>query len=554
MDDIQNPNYIIEYYEAIDNNEIVVSKKIKKLYQKLVDDIRSPKGNWIYDHEKANLPIEFIEEFIRINHGENTGQKVNLLLWQKAFVASVFGFVDKDTGYRRYRQVFLLCSRKQGKTAICTGIMLYCLFEEMGAQCIAAANTLDQAKKVVFEEVQSIIKQCPSLAKLIKKRKDDLYYADGLSKIFAVTNSPNTQDGLNASYCQFEEAHSQKNRELYDVIYQSMSTRKQPLMVVATTNGYIRGGCFDMLYDHFDHVLSGQYESDNSIGFFYELDDPKEVDDESCWIKCNPSLGTVKLYSFVKEIYEQSKHDPSILRTCYTKDFNIPMDENSSLDRLAPPDIILACRGKVDLEEFRESYMFQGLDLSYSGDLTCLTVLLQKKGSEMLYIHQDYWLPELTFEDHCRQTEAYRAWARDGYLHLCKNESKISLEDIESKILEYRTEYDIINLGLGYDRARSDFLIPRLEKKGVRCTPIGQGYTISNSMQILRNLIYEQKIRYSNPMTGWCLSNCLIGIDKHNNWSPEKLRTAMRIDGVSSLLDALFMYIKNQNLFLNRIK
>lgn len=101
---------------------------------------------------------------------------------------------------------------------------------------------------------------------------------------------------------------------------------------------------------------------------------------------------------------------------------------------------------------------------------------------------------------------------------------------------------------------RGDFIIPRLTKKKVKCTPVGQGYSISNAMQMLRNLIYEQKILYDNPITGWCLSNCLIGIDKHNNWTPEKLRNSMRIDGVSSLLDALFVYIQNQNLFLNRIK
>ena len=548
------PNYIKQYYEAIQKKDIIVSKKIEKLYAKLVDDINNPKDNWIYDEAKANKPIDFIEKCVKISKGSKAGQPVKLILWERAFVSAIFGFVDKDSGFRKYKQVFLLVSRKNGKSFLCLCLMLYCLFEEMGTQCVCAANTLTQANKVIFEELQNIIKQNPALAKRIRKRKDDLYYADGLSTIFPVTNSPNTQDGLNVSYCLFDEAHSQKTRELYDVIYQSMSTRDQPLILTATTNGFVRGGCFDNFYEYYSKVVEGIFEDNSSIGFFYELDDPKEIDNQSCWIKCNPSLGELKKLSFLKDIYNQSKNDPSIKRTCYTKDFNIPMDENYSCDRYLEPEVILAGQKDFSLSEFAGSYCVLGLDLSLSTDLSCLTAIMQKRGSEILYVYQDYWLPDKTLEEHKRESPVYQTWVDSGYLHLCKDSARIKLSDVEIAIYDYMKVHKICCIDIGYDRYGSQYIVQNLTDNGYTVTQVGQGYSISNPMKILQGLFLENKIIFNNPITAWCISNCVIKYMEHNNWKPEKLKRAMRIDGVSSLLDALFVYEKNKNDFLNVIK
>jgi len=552
---LEYKNYIKEYYQCIQNKTIIVSRKIEKLYKKLVDNIDSPKDNWIYNDELANKPIEFIEKFVKISKGSKAGQPVKLLLWELAFIQACFGFVDKDTLLRKHSQIFLMISRKNGKTFLIIGLLLFLLFEEMGAQIICGANTLSQAQKVIFEELYNIIKQSPEFSRRIKKRKEDLFYEDTLSTIKAVTNSPLTQDGLNASGALIDEGHAQKDRDLYDVIFQSMSGRDQAIIFMASTNGFVRSGLFDNLYDYGEKVIEGIFSDESFLGFYYELDDLKEVDDESCWQKCNPSIGELKKYSFIKNIYEQSKNDPSIKRTFLAKDMNCFMDGNSSTQRYLEFEYIKAAQKEFELLEFAGSYTCLGLDLSLSGDLTCLTKLLQHKGSDIIYLWQDFWLPDKAFEKHCKENPTYRIWFEKGWLKLCENTSQIKLEDIEQAVEDTMPIHKICPFDMGFDRYGSEYFVTYMTQKGYRLTKVGQGHvSLSNPMKVLRGMFMEGKVIFNNPITAWCLSNCLIYIDGKDNWKPTKLKNSMRIDGVSSMLDAMFVYEHRKQDFLNIIK
>ena len=122
-------NYVLEYWDAIRNGKITVSKRVYKQYERLAQDIKHH-GRYVFDAEKANRPIQFIEKFCRHSKGEWAGQPVKLELFQKAFVAALFGFVDKDTGLRRFRETLFLCGRKNGKSTLLSGIALYMLMAD----------------------------------------------------------------------------------------------------------------------------------------------------------------------------------------------------------------------------------------------------------------------------------------------------------------------------------------------------------------------------------------------------------------------------------------
>ena len=55
-------NYIIEYFNKIKAGKCIVSKRVYKQYEKLVNDINNP-GKYIFDEDKAVRPINFIETF-----------------------------------------------------------------------------------------------------------------------------------------------------------------------------------------------------------------------------------------------------------------------------------------------------------------------------------------------------------------------------------------------------------------------------------------------------------------------------------------------------------
>lgn len=105
-------NPILQYWQEIESGRVLVCKKVKRVYRKLVDDILNPKDNWIYDNDRAQRVIDFVQRFCRQSKGKFGGKLLILQLWQKAYLAATFGFVDKDTGFRKYTESMLIVARK----------------------------------------------------------------------------------------------------------------------------------------------------------------------------------------------------------------------------------------------------------------------------------------------------------------------------------------------------------------------------------------------------------------------------------------------------------
>ena len=89
--------YIDEYYEKINSGEIVVGIWIKKVYDYIIEGLKS--GQFSFDEAKAQKAIDWIENKCFHTEGILAPGNLKLELWQKAFVASIFGIVD-DNGYR----------------------------------------------------------------------------------------------------------------------------------------------------------------------------------------------------------------------------------------------------------------------------------------------------------------------------------------------------------------------------------------------------------------------------------------------------------------------
>ncbi len=186
-------NYIEEYVNKIRTGEEIVSKKVEILYYKLLDDIQNPKTiqvydeineeyethRYIFDKELAERPIEFIERFCKHSKGRWEGTPVILELWQKAFISAIFGFVDEETGLRKYKKVLLFIARKNGKSTLAAAIGLYMLMSdgEAGAECYSIATKKDQAK-LVWKEAKRMIKKSPVLAKRVKTLVNEIYYEE----------------------------------------------------------------------------------------------------------------------------------------------------------------------------------------------------------------------------------------------------------------------------------------------------------------------------------------------------------------------------------------
>lgn len=140
-----------------------------------------------------------------------------------------------------YQEVMTLEGRKNGKTTEMSAVEIDLLVNdgEGSPQVYNVATKRDQAM-LGFNACLAMIKRSEDLAAILKKRVSDIYFAYNLGIIKALASNSNGLDGLNASGVIIDELAAIKNRDLYDLMKQSMSARAQPLLFAITTNGFIR--------------------------------------------------------------------------------------------------------------------------------------------------------------------------------------------------------------------------------------------------------------------------------------------------------------------------
>lgn len=545
-------NYLKAYLDAIEGGEIVVCKRIRKVYARLVYEAENP-GKYRFDEERANRPIEFIERFCKHSKGEWAGQPVRLELFQKAFISALFGFVDSKTGFRKYREAFFMVARKNGKSTMLAGIALYMLLAdgEAGAEVYSVATKKDQAK-IIFDEVCHMVSQSPYLRKHIKKRKSDLYFSASMSKLQPLGKNSDTLDGLNSSCVILDEAHAVKDRNLYEVMKQSQSARTQPLFVTITTAGTVRECIFDDMYSYACKVADGVITDPTFLPIVYELDSKAEWKDPGAWFKPNPGLGRIKKLEDLMAKVERAKQSPKDLSGILCKDFNVRETlYNAWLDF----DTINN-ESTFSLEDFRGCYAIGGADLSLTTDLTCATVLMLNPETRQRYVWQMYWLPEDNFNQRVQEEKIpYDKWREAGLVRLCRGNT-IDYSDVTAWFLELVNEHGITPLWVYYDSWSARYWVEEMEGYGFKMERCIQGAkTLSLPMQNLGADLQAKKVNYNNnPILKWCLTNTAVQEDRNGNIVPKKASSPkQRIDGTASLLDAYVGLYEKYNEFLNAL-
>lgn len=547
-------NYILKYNDAIKSGKIVVCEKVKKIYKQLAADCKKKKP-YHFDIKKASRPIYFVETFCRQSKGD-MGQPIKLEMFQKAALQAIFGFVD-DEGNRKYNEVLWIMARKNGKSCLLSALGLYMMLgdKEGGAEVDCVASKKDQAK-IVFDEARNMVSQSPYLTKYIKKRRTDMYSPYNFGVFQPLSSDSNTLDGLNPHCGIIDELHSIKDRNIYDVVKQGMSARKQPMLFQITTSGMNRETIYDAQYEYAEKVLNGDITDEHFLALIYELDSSEEWTDEDKWIKANPGLGPIKSKKTLKDNVEKAKNDLAFRPTVLTKDFNL---KNVSADTWLTWEQ-LDNEETFDISEVENTYALGGCDLSATTDLTCATLLIRKRNDEKIYVLQHYFLPMARIErlEATTSKEApYKAWEERGLITFCQG-NMVNYADVTAWFQKMRDEHRIDMWRCGYDRALAGYWAEEM------CQVFGDSVmekvaqgpiTWTAPMKELGAMLTDKAINYNNnPMLKWCLSNTGVKIaGTLDSIQPVKIQQNRRIDGMVSLLNAYVMYVKYREDYLNLV-
>lgn len=553
--------YIEEYYDWIQQNPNKVGKKVKAIYEKLVNEIHEEKEvsffnvstgeqevhTYRFDIEKAHNPINFIERLCRQSKGQWNGKPLKLLLFQKAMLEAAFGFVD-ERGLRKYKKIIFFVARKNGKSVLDSGIANFMLTRdgEGGAEIYSVATKKDQSK-IVWEEAKKMIRKSPELAKKIRCLVGGIYYDNNDSIFRALASDSNSLDGLNSHLVIADEVHAWRDKNLLDVMYDSMSARRQPMLIETSTMGTIRQNVFDIEYEYAAQVIDGTIIDETLLPIIYELDDEKEWTQEECWFKANPALGVIKSIKSLREKVERAKANPIELVNLLCKDFNIR--QNSINAWLTFEDL----NNEEVYQEWKGSYCIGGCDLSSTTDLTCATLLGVVKGK--LRVKQMYFIPANQLEKKVAEDKIpYDKWLKAGLLRL-SGDSKVDYHDVTKWFLEQVQENDLRPLWVGYDSWNAQFWCDEMTEEGFDMVEVRQGYkTESAPLKQMKADLMDKKINYNNnPILKWNLSNVVVKVDDNENIMLSKEKARQRIDGAASLMDAYVIYINKQQEYLSYI-
>lgn len=531
-------NYILEYYQKINDGTITAGKWIHLLYAKIIKDLEEKK--YFFNQKKANYAIIFIENFTHHSKGELAPKNLKLELWQKAMISAIFGLVD-STGHRQFREVMCVVGRKCGKSLIAAGIAELMAFGtgERGADCYFIAPKLEQADIVYSDFVQSVEYE-PELRDLIKRRRTDIYIPSTNTAIKKLPFAQKKSDGLNPFFvCADEIAAWQGDAGLkqYEVITSALGARTEPLVFSISTANYINDGIYDELMRRSTAVLFGNSQESRLLPFLYVVDDVEKWNDISELQKSLPNLGVSVSVDFIIEEIAKAEGSLSKRGEFITKYCNIK--QNSSCAWLPAKDVERACVEVFSHEDLKHNYCVGGIDLSQTTDLTACCLVVEKNG--VLYVLSHFFLPAGKIEDAtARDNVPYKLFIEQGLL-TASGENFVDYHDCFNWFADMARNYELLPLVIGYDRYSAQYLVDDLKAAGFRMDDVYQGTNLSPVIREFEGLIKDGTIQIGNNnlLKSHLLNSALKTDAESQRVRLIKQEQRLHIDGTAALLDAM---------------
>lgn len=530
-------NYIYEYYQCIQNGNVVVGKWVRLVYQYIIEGLSNKL--FFYDQKKVAKAITFIEHYCRHHEGALAPQHFKLELWQKAIIACMFGIVDAD-GYRQFREVVVICSRKNGKTLLASAISAYMLYlDDYGARIYFCAPKLQQAQ-LCYDALYQTIKLEPELEGLCKKRRTDIYIDRTNSSAMPLAFNAKKSDGLNPSFAVCDEIASWSGDgglKQYEVLKSALGARKQPVLFSISTAGYVNDSIYDELIKRSTRLLLGDSKEHKLLPFLYMIDDITKWDYITELQKSNPNLGVSITVDFLLEEIAVAYGSLSKKAEFITKYCNIK--QNSSLAWLDAVTVEKSCCEPLNIEDFRNSYCVAGIDLSQTTDLTAAVVVIEKNST--LYVFAHFWLPAAKIEEAiARDGVPYNIYLQRGLLST-SGENFVDYHDCMAWLQQFVEEYEIYPLQVGYDRYSAQYLIQDLKAYGFHTDDVFQGDNLWGVIQETEGLLKDGSIKIGdNDLLKIHLLNTAIKLStERGRGKIVKLNQTTHIDGTAALLDAM---------------
>jgi phage terminase large subunit-like protein len=522
-------------------------------------------GRYRFDPVLAGRACDFFPRFCSHSKGEVAGKRFDLLDYQAQLILRpLFGWVDVETGLRRFTKSYIQIPKKNGKTQLIAGLALYMLLadNEPGAEVYVAAADREQAR-ILFRAASAMVEASPALKKRLVLYKNQIVRADDPTAFFQVLSADAaTKHGPNIHCLIIDELHAQPNRELFEVLTRGIVARRQPLILLITTAG---DDDESICYEEREYalkVLSGTVPDEHHLPVIFEATPKDDPWDPVVWSRVNPGLGVTirvdKLALMAMEAKAEPRKRNDFLRYHLNRWVNqatawIPVDWHDAC-RMSFDDSLLVgleCAAGLDLAQKWDLAAFVVLFRRFISDAVRLDVEGEEAGPKSIDLNFEtfvlpfFWIPEETMRQHEKDDGVpYSLWVKDGLVTATGGAiidySRI-YRDITTKIVP---RFPLLKQALiGYDPAFATDLATQLrDRAGLKVVEVLQNYThMSEPAQIFEALEKSGRAHHDgNRVMRNHVENVAVKRDDAGRIRPVKPKKASKhIDGCVANLMAL---------------
>jgi phage terminase large subunit-like protein len=535
-------NYVAiaaRYAGDVVSGKILACQWTIKACRRQIDDLEKVKLKsypYKFDKDKASRICRFIEMLPHIK-GEwaKTGGRIELQPWQIFILTTVFGWIRKDTGLRRFKTAYLEMPRKNGKSSMSSGVGLYtlCLDSEQGAECYSAATTRDQAK-IVWQDAWHMVEKSPGLKSTfgVSTTARAISQISTASRFQALSAEGNSLDGLNIHCAIVDELHAHRTRKVFDVLETATGARTQPLLWLITTAGSDRSGiCYEQR-TYLTKILGGVVQDETYFGVIYTIDDEDDWSDPKIWAKANPNFGASIFPEDIERLCAKALKMPSAQNNFLTKRLSVWVNADTAYFNMAA--LVKCVDSTLRAEDFLGERCWIGIDLASRRDMAPMVQLFRRDGH--IFAFGRYYLPESEIAE--SDNSQYSGWVKQGLITPTPG-NIIDFGYIEDDLREISKECQVVEVA--YDPFQATQFATRMLAEGFPMVEMRAVVkTFSEPMKHLDGLIVDGKFHYNgDPILTWMFSNVVAHYDNKDNVYPKKERPENKIDGAIALIMAL---------------
>lgn len=560
-------NYLIRYYDAIKSGEILAGLDMIDELENLIADLDNP--IFIYDTADAEIRIDFIEHCVRLTKAPFYGKPMKLLLWQKAFIETLYSFkiksLDSEKWIDRFQEALLLICRKNGKSELIAALQLTELILGGEGMDIVCSGMDDGTCDLAYQAIDTMrIMIDPQQVDTWRNQKGIKCKING-SHIYKLSSSSRMREGRNIDFAGIDEVWNlPADGDIYKSIQQSTSVKENFKIVMFGSEGFVTDGFLDHKRAEYTKIIRGEDDSDAAIRklpWIYTQDSEQEVWQTNAdgiskaWEKSNPSVGVIKKWSYLRDRVDEARKSKIDRVFVLSKDFNFK--QSSSSLWLGVEDYTYTAT--FDPESFRGVVCLGSVDLSETTDMTSAKALIMRADDNTKYIISHYWIPEskLTSSDDKAAGAKYAEWARQGLLTICEG-NDIDLTLVADWYYQLYKDYGLRPYKVGYDVRFSKEFLKRMDEYGFDCEIVIQNaLSLSNAMKLCEADFQHRLINYNeHEIDKWCLSNAAVKVDGVGNCMAVKIpgQPARRIDGAVTFIILYEIYRRYRSDFRAAVK